>query len=78
MTVAATMGAPSKVSPNLSIVVPCYNEESVLKELCARLEVACEAAGEGNFEIVLVNDGSRDGTWTRIVELCGRDRGWLP
>jgi len=70
----AIMGAPSKVSPNLSIVVPCYNEERVLEELCARLKVACEAAGEANFEIVVVNDGSRDGTWTKIVELCGRDR----
>lgn len=74
MTVAAIMSAPSKVPPNLSIVVPCYNEERMLEELCARLKAACETAGEGNFEFVLVNDGSRDGTWTAIVDLCRRDR----
>lgn len=61
------------MSPNLSIVVPCYNEEAVLGELCTRLKAACEAAGEANGEIVLVNDGSRDGTWKAITEQCRRD-----
>jgi glycosyltransferase involved in cell wall biosynthesis len=74
MTVTAIMSAPSRALPNLSIVVPCYNEKLVLEELCRRLKGACEAAGEGNYEIILVNDGSRDGTWTAITDLCGRDR----
>jgi dolichol-phosphate mannosyltransferase len=60
-------------SPNLSIVVPCYNEEVLLEKLCLRLKVACEAAGEANYEIILVNDGSRDGTWRAITEQCNRD-----
>lgn len=74
MTAASITIAPSRAPPNLSIVVPCYNEQRALGELCRRLKAACEAAGEGNFEIVLVNDGSRDGTWTTIVELCSLDR----
>ena len=74
MAVAAVTGTALKVHPNLSIVVPCYNEERVLEELCTRLKAACEAAGETNFEIVLVNDGSRDQTWTTIVKLCGGDQ----
>lgn len=74
MTAASITVAPSRAQPNLSIVVPCYNEKRVLEELCRRLKAACDAAGESNFEIVLVNDGSRDGTWTTIVELCGLDR----
>ena len=73
MTVAATMDASSRAAPNLSIVVPCYNEQWVLEELCRRVKGACEAAGESNYEIILVNDGSRDGTWTAITDLCGRD-----
>jgi dolichol-phosphate mannosyltransferase len=64
----------TKASINLSIIVPCYNEELVLDELCARLKAACEAAGETSYEVVLVNDGSHDGTWIGIAEQCNRDR----
>ena len=57
----------------LSIVVPCYNEEACLEELHGRLTRAARAAvGEG-YEIVLVNDGSRDRTWTIMRELAGSD-----
>src|ERR1051325_10299905 len=46
----------------VSIVVPCYNEEGCLAELHRRLTAAARAAvGEG-YEIVLINDGSRDRT----------------
>jgi dolichol-phosphate mannosyltransferase len=73
VTIAPIVSAPSKGSPNLSIVVPCFNEEPVIEPLCARLKAACEAAGETNYEIVLVNDGSRDGTWIAVTEQCSRD-----
>ncbi|HEY4123864.1 MAG TPA: glycosyltransferase family 2 protein, partial [Rhizomicrobium sp.] len=58
--------APSKA---LSAVVPCYNEEAGLAELVKRLSAACTAAAGSNHEIVLVNDGSSDGTWAEIVRL---------
>jgi dolichol-phosphate mannosyltransferase len=74
VTAAATVSAPAKTPPNLSIVVPCYNEERVLEELYRRLKAACESAGAGNYEIILVNDGSGDTTWTVITDLCGRDQ----
>ena len=74
MTIAPIVSAASKASANFSIVVPCYNEQHVIDELCARLKASCEAAGETNYEIVLVNDGSRDGTWKAITEQCNRDR----
>ncbi|MBI5789993.1 MAG: glycosyltransferase [Rhodocyclales bacterium] len=45
--------------PNLSIVIPIYNEESGLETLFARLYPALDALGEP-YEIVFVNDGSRD------------------
>ncbi|HWB47773.1 MAG TPA: glycosyltransferase family 2 protein [Stellaceae bacterium] len=60
--------------PNLSIVVPCYNEAAVLRALYTRLAAACAAAGESEFEIVLINDGSRDNTWEVILGLCKHDR----
>jgi polyisoprenyl-phosphate glycosyltransferase len=75
VTIAPLVGGGlTKPSPKLSIVVPCYNEEATIERLCMHLNVACEAAGETNYEIVLVNDGSRDRTWMVITERCNLDR----
>jgi dolichol-phosphate mannosyltransferase len=49
----------------LSVVVPIYNEEANLPELLRRTSAALEATGEA-WEIVLVDDGSRDGS-ARII-----------
>ena len=57
----------------LSIVIPCYNEEACLDELYARIVAAAEGTG-GGFEVVLVNDGSRDGSWAMMQALAARDR----
>jgi polyisoprenyl-phosphate glycosyltransferase len=57
----------------LSIVVPCYNEEACLRELHVRLNRAAEAAVGTGYEIVLVNDGSRDRTWEIMQELSAID-----
>ena len=57
----------------LSIVVPCYNEEGCLQALHERLTSAARASGCRDYEIVLVNDGSRDRTWPMMRELAGSD-----
>jgi glycosyltransferase involved in cell wall biosynthesis len=59
--------------PALSIVVPCYNEEACLSELHARLTAAAGAAAGEDYEIVLVNDGSRDGSWEMMRALAAQD-----
>jgi dolichol-phosphate mannosyltransferase len=46
-------------SPTFSVVAPVYNEEQLLPEFCRRMVAVLESLGEP-FEIVLVNDGSRD------------------
>ena len=57
----------------LSIVIPCFNEEACIPELHRRLTAAAlEAVGEA-YEIVLVNDGSRDGSWPAMQELADTD-----
>jgi dolichol-phosphate mannosyltransferase len=57
----------------LSIVVPCFNEEACIPELHRRLTAAArEAVGEA-YEIVLVNDGSRDGRWPAMQKLADTD-----
>ena len=57
----------------LSIVVPCYNEEACLGALHARLSRAARAAAEDSYEIVLVNDGSRDSSWEMMQALAASD-----
>ena len=46
-------------APELSVVIPVYNEEDVLEALFSRLYAALDALGR-TYEIVFVNDGSRD------------------
>jgi cellulose synthase/poly-beta-1,6-N-acetylglucosamine synthase-like glycosyltransferase len=50
----------------ISVVCLCFNEAGVLSELVRRLSLACESAGAGDYEIILVDDGSTDGTWAKI------------
>ncbi|HEX2762901.1 MAG TPA: glycosyltransferase family 2 protein [Allosphingosinicella sp.] len=59
--------------PALSVVVPCYNEEACLAELHARIGAAARSCVGEDYEIVLVNDGSRDGSWAKMQELAARD-----
>jgi len=64
---------PSSVATRLSVVVPCYNEELVLPELHQRLTDACTEVAAEDFQIVLIDDGSVDSTWTLIREFAEQD-----
>jgi polyisoprenyl-phosphate glycosyltransferase len=59
--------------PLLSLVVPVYNEEESIDLFLKEVEPFLEAAGL-KFEIVFVNDGSRDDTLARLLEHGARDR----
>lgn len=61
------------VRPALSIVVPCYNEADCLEVLHARVSAAARAAVGEDYEILLVNDGSRDGSWAVMQRLAAAD-----
>lgn len=58
--------------PTISIVAPVYNEEAVLPELHRQVTAVMEQVGEP-WELVLVNDGSRDRSAAVIAELHGQD-----
>ncbi|MEA3081028.1 MAG: polyisoprenyl-phosphate glycosyltransferase [Sphingomonadales bacterium] len=58
----------------LSIVVPCFNEEACLGELHQRLSAAARSAAGTDYELVLVNDGSSDGSWAAMQRLAASDR----
>jgi dolichol-phosphate mannosyltransferase len=57
----------------LSIVVPCFNEEDCLPALHERLSKAARASFGGDYELVLVNDGSRDSSWQIMRQLASND-----
>ena len=59
--------------PRLSIVVPCFNEEACIQPLYERLGKAAIAAVGEDYEILLVNDGSRDGSWAIMGRLAAAD-----
>lgn len=57
----------------LSIVVPCFNEEPCLAALHERLTAAARDCVGDDYEVVLVNDGSRDGSWALMQQLAAGD-----
>ena len=61
-----------QATPRYSIVVPLFDEEQVVPDLVARLTSVLDAL-DGPWEIILVDDGSSDGTYGLAVELHTRD-----
>src|SRR5271169_1075411 len=57
----------------LSIIIPVYNEAESLRELYGEIDKTC-VARQIEAEIVFVDDGSSDGSWTIVQELAARDR----
>ncbi|NUQ17894.1 MAG: glycosyltransferase family 2 protein [Sphingomonas sp.] len=57
----------------LSIVVPCFNEEACLAALHERLSTAARNCVGDDYEIVLVNDGSRDKSWELMRTMAAGD-----
>jgi glycosyltransferase involved in cell wall biosynthesis len=51
---------------HLSVVIPVYNESSLIKELVKRVTSNLKSITE-DFEIIIVDDGSQDKTWDLIV-----------
>lgn len=58
--------------PFYSVIVPCYNEEAVLQESHKRLTQVFSAM-DGDYEIIYVNDGSRDRTADILRALTAAD-----
>jgi glycosyltransferase involved in cell wall biosynthesis len=56
---------------DLSIVVPLYNEEESLPELCSWIKKVCDTHGY-SYEIILVDDGSSDDSW-KVIEILSAE-----
>jgi glycosyltransferase involved in cell wall biosynthesis len=62
------------MTPNIGLVIPCYNEEDVLRETTRRLlallaQMQSDAMISADSSVFYVDDGSRDTTWPLIQEL---------
>lgn len=67
-----SMGDPDD-RPSISAVVPVYQSAQILPELHRRLRLALEAL-TSDFEIILVEDGAQDDSWSVITDLARIDR----
>lgn len=60
------------LAAGLSVIVPVYNSEATLPALIERLKPVLEQLSRP-YELVLVNDGSRDASWPAIERICAEN-----
>ena len=66
-------GSFKTIMAHLSVVVPVYNESSLIKELVKRVKVNVQLITE-DFEIILIDDGSYDQTWELIESEANQEK----
>ena len=57
----------------ISIIIPAYNEEECVDELCVRLSSVFDTEAGYNFEVFIIENGSVDGTWEKLVKISKKD-----
>jgi glycosyltransferase involved in cell wall biosynthesis len=72
LTGTSSAADTAEAAPLVSVVVPAFNEEENLDELWRRLAPVLDAVGGG--ELVIVDDGSADATWSEIIRLAAADK----
>lgn len=63
----------SSKRPLISVVIPTYNEQDSLHELSDRLEHVLKSEAKGNYEVIFIDDGSDDNTYSVIKEINKRN-----
>ena len=61
------------MNQNISVVIPVYNSESILPKLIARLKKSLQSICS-NYEILLINDGSKDKSWDSIQKITDENK----
>ena len=67
----AGVTADSRAAPELTVVVPCYNERANIRPLVARLEAALATL---RWEVIFVDDASPDGTAVEALQIAASDQ----
>lgn len=57
----------------VSVIAPCYNEEAVIETTYDRLTKVMSSAGFADYELVFINDGSRDNTLNLLEKFASND-----
>ena len=68
----AAAGQMDAEAPELSVVIPVFNEEATVKAVRDEIDAVAREHGY-QVDMVFVDDGSTDASWERISELCGTD-----
>ena len=58
---------------DISIVIPLFNEEESLPELCSWIEKVM-LSNNYSYEVLLIDDGSKDKSWSVIEELSSKNK----
>jgi len=69
------MSTELPLTQGISVVVPVYNSAAMLPELVRRLDPVLRGTG-GPFELILVNDGSRDTSW-EVIHALATSHDWV-
>jgi glycosyltransferase involved in cell wall biosynthesis len=69
-TASASVPLPVEAPPQVTVVLPCYNERDHVEQEVKRIRAALEAAGM-SYELLCVDDGSTDGTREVLQSIPG-------
>lgn len=58
---------------SIAIVIPAYNEEECIDELAKRLTQVFSVEINYNFEVIIIENGSKDTTWEKLIKISGED-----
>ncbi len=61
------------IHPEISVVIPAQDEEDSIPELCQWIMRVMQAHGF-SYEVIIIDDGSTDNTWQKIIQLSDSDR----
>src|SRR5688500_20130918 len=59
-------------NPEISIVIPAQDEEESIPELCQWISRVMQTHGF-SYEVIIIDDGSSDSTWQKILQLSEAD-----
>lgn len=62
--------------PAISVVIPVYQSEKSLPPLIEQLETALKALSLPDFEVIVVNDASRDNSW-KVIQTLSVEKPWI-
>lgn len=62
----------------ISIVVPAYNEEDCVEELARQLTGVMHELDKYDFEVLIVENGSKDATWSLLQKIAATDQRFKP